>query len=238
MTVAPSVFARPGEHRRIEADGAAPAQHVQQLRRGRARRRACRAARRAGRPAPRAAAATPPRRAGRRTARPAARRPGRAPSGTAGWRARTFSTARSHISYFAWTSSRCQRALRKLNTSTPCANTLISCDGLSTRQMLRLLPVAMRVRPVRRRARHVENHRADATRRGHVARDLDDVEHGAVAVDEEQRLDAVAEAVEALDAGQRRRILVGLPAGPRRRQSARAPSSSTSSTPEEIAWFS
>ena len=44
----------------------------------------------------------------------------------------------AHMSYFAWMSSRCQRALRKLKTCAPSANTLISCDGLSTMQMFPL----------------------------------------------------------------------------------------------------
>ena len=132
-----------GEHRGIDAGRRAALQHVQQLRRGRrvdVARRA--AARRADRRAPPAAAATSPGRAGRRTARLRARRRDRAPSGTAARRARRCRPTRAHISYLACRSSRCQRALRKLKTCTPSAKTLISCDGLSTTQTLRLPAVA------------------------------------------------------------------------------------------------
>ena len=61
-----------------------------------------------------------------------------------------------------------------------------------------------RVRTVGRGARDIENRLSGAVRRIHVARDLDDVEHRALAIDQEQRLEPIAEAVEALDAGQRR----------------------------------
>ena len=128
-----------GEHRRVEVDGAAAAQHVQQLHAvGRVARFAARrveaiARRHEQRQRRRGVAQDDEQRALPRVSQVERRL-----EQAAGERRRS-PTARSHISYFAWTSSRCQRAFRKLKISTPCANTLISCEGLSTRQMLRLL---------------------------------------------------------------------------------------------------
>ena len=51
-------------------------------------------------------------------------------------------TACSHCTYLASTSSRCQSALRNVKTRAPSANTLISCDGLSTMQVSRVPSVA------------------------------------------------------------------------------------------------
>ena len=165
MTVAPSVRARPASTAGSSSSDVPAAQHVHELAARRhvaagvahrveliGRRDELRQRRRRHRAAP-------------RTAPPRANRPGRAPSGTAARRAPGCRSALTHISYFACRSSRCQRALRKLNVCTPSANTLISCDGLSTMHRLPLPAVASACGPVGGGARHVERRRLARTAR-------------------------------------------------------------------------
>ena len=242
VTIAPSSVASAASTRRIEIGHRASGQHVQEMASRRRRRDPARRADRlhvepivGGDELGRASRAVG---GARRTARPAARRTDRARSGTvAGQRAvppdRAPPTSGTSPPDRAGASRRC-------GTRTP-APRGEDLDLALRAQHHRDVAAARawRARARRTSARTGTASEALAARRFHgPALHVDDVDEPSVAPDQEHRAHAVGETEEALDRGQRARVVRPVALGTAARRSTGSCSVPSSSTPVEIGWFS